>query len=55
MQATLGYELGLYLDHIWSMWIDIANGVPYWDPYGAVTAVFLGLTGVGLVVKKLMD
>lgn len=55
MQATLGYELGLYMDGIWSMWVGVANGVPYWDPFGAMSTVIFGLALVGLAVKKIMD
>lgn len=55
MLSSLGSEFSHYLDGIWSMWVGMANGVPYWDPYGAMSAVILGLALIGLGVKKVMD
>ncbi len=55
MLTTLGNQLGLYMDGLWSLWVSLANGVPYWDPYGAMSTVILGLALIGLAVKKVMD
>lgn len=55
MLASLGSEFGHYMDGIWSMWVNMAHGVPYWDPYGAMSTVILALGLIGLGVKKIMD
>ena len=55
MQASLGNEVGQYMDGIWSIWVSVASGVPFWDPYCAMSTVILGLALIGLAVKKVMD
>lgn len=55
MNASLGNEFSLYIDGIWNLWAGMASGIPFWDPYGAMSTVILGLALVGVLVKKVME
>ena len=46
MYATIGYEVNMKLHHAWMAWLDMFDVLPFWDPYGAVTAIGFMLVGV---------
>jgi hypothetical protein len=55
MVATIGYDLGLAIDRMWISYLQLGGGFPYWDPYGAVTGIFMAITIAGLVVRKILE
>ena len=54
MYATIGYEVNMKIHHAWMAWIDMFDAVPLWDPYGAVTAIAMILTGVFFGARRLI-
>jgi len=38
-------------DKLWSLWLSLDPGVPFWDPYGAVFALALAFLALGLLVR----
>ena len=54
MYATIGYEVNMKIHHAWMTWLDMLDGVPFWDPYGAVSAIAMILAFVFLGTRRLI-
>lgn len=54
MSANLGQQADVMLDTLWSTWTNMFPMIPYWDPYGALSAVFLVIIGMAVAVRYMV-
>ena len=54
MSANLGQQTDLMLDNWWSAWTNMFPMIPYWDPYGALAAVFLAVIGMAVAIRYMV-
>ncbi len=49
--GRLDYELTLALNRLWAGYTDLFDGLPYGDPYLAVTSLLAGMLLAGFSIK----
>lgn len=51
MSADMSNQVDVLLDNMWSAWTNMFPMIPFWDPYGALSAVFLAIIALAFLVR----